>query len=58
MLTAQSNTRADRMAAKWKILVAGCRFEALTVKLHEGCSGRKLENNYSQTLLTLSTRTL
>ena len=58
MLTAQSNTQADRMAAKWKILVAGCRFEALTIKLLEGCSEQKLENNYSQTLLTLSTRRL
>ena len=53
MLTTQSNTQADRMAAKGEYPGGRLLLETLTIKLREGCSERKLENNYSRMLVNV-----
>ena len=53
MLTTQSNIQADRMAAKGKCPGGRLLLETLIIKLHESCSERKLENNYSRMLVNV-----
>ena len=53
MLTMQSNMQADRMATKGEYPSGQLLLETLTIKLREGCSERKLENNYSRVLVNV-----
>ena len=49
----QSNMQADRMATKGEYPSGQLLLETLTIKLHESCSERKLENNYSRVLVNV-----
>ena len=49
----QSNMQADRMATKGEYPSGQLLLETLTIKLREGCSERKLENNYSRVLVNV-----